>query len=115
LPMLSPTHHGPLPRIAPGSNGITVHPSPQREFCNTFHPEADFILKSPACRGRVNFFEKVGAFVPSNFFSALHASFGWGRGGPHRLHLTQRTELQIDLQRQLASIEDIVGISTDFP
>src|SRR5262249_38596959 len=40
LSTLSPPHHGPLPRITAQSDGITVRPSSQREFCNTFPPES---------------------------------------------------------------------------
>src|ERR1043166_6470585 len=35
LAALSPPHHRPLPRIAILFDGITVHASSQREFCNT--------------------------------------------------------------------------------
>src|SRR5262249_20150488 len=41
LSTLSPPHHGPLPRITSQSDGITVRPRSQREFCNTFGGKAD--------------------------------------------------------------------------
>src|ERR1700747_3599335 len=41
LSTLLPPHHGPLPRITSQSDGITVRPWSQREFCNTFPPKAD--------------------------------------------------------------------------
>src|SRR6202008_2154850 len=41
LSTLLPPHHGPLPRITSQSDGITVRPWSQREFCNTFSPKAD--------------------------------------------------------------------------
>jgi hypothetical protein len=39
LSVLSPPHHGPLPRITAHSDGITVRQSSQREFCNTIPRE----------------------------------------------------------------------------
>src|SRR5262249_39018221 len=47
LSTLSPPHHGSLPRITSQSDGITVRPWSQREFCNTFPPKAD---KEQTCR-----------------------------------------------------------------
>src|ERR1700756_5678738 len=41
LSTLLPPHHGPLPRITSQSDGITVRPWSQREFCNTFPLKAD--------------------------------------------------------------------------
>src|ERR1700756_2131060 len=41
LSTLLPPHHGPLPRITSQSDGITVRPWSQREFCNTFGGKAD--------------------------------------------------------------------------
>src|ERR1700746_1192861 len=41
LSTLLPPHHGPLPRITSQSDGITVRPWSQREFCNTFLVKAD--------------------------------------------------------------------------
>src|ERR1700757_3682140 len=41
LSPLLPPHHGPLPRITSQSDGITVRPWSQREFCNTFPLKAD--------------------------------------------------------------------------
>src|SRR6516164_4431681 len=41
LSTLSPPHHRPLPRITSQSDGITVRPWSQREFCNTFPLKAD--------------------------------------------------------------------------
>jgi hypothetical protein len=35
-------------------------------------------------------------------------------GGPHHPPQTQRSEFQIDLRRQLTSIEDVVGILADL-
>ena len=40
LPLLSPPHHRPLPRIIVLFDGITVHRPSQREFCNTITPLA---------------------------------------------------------------------------
>ena len=40
LPLLSPPHHRPLPRIIVLLDGITVHRPSQREFCNTIPPIA---------------------------------------------------------------------------
>ena len=41
LPLLSPPHHRPLPRIIVLFDGITVHRPSQREFCNTIGGKAD--------------------------------------------------------------------------
>src|SRR5262245_5558220 len=61
LSTLSPPHHGPLPRITSQSDGITVRPWSQREFCNTFSLKADITPMSIGLR-RVTVENKVASF-----------------------------------------------------
>jgi hypothetical protein len=61
-----------------------------------------------------DFVEKVEVLAPSNFSGALDALFEFERGGPHLPQLTQRTDFQMDLQRQLVSMEGVAGVLTDF-
>src|SRR5215471_263272 len=52
LSTLSPPHHAPLPRITSQSDGITVRPWSQREFCNTFRGKADIVSTTcEVCHG----------------------------------------------------------------
>jgi hypothetical protein len=54
LAAFPPTHHRPLPRIAALVDGITVHRSSQRVFCNTIPPTPDVWLRrsEPTLRAR---------------------------------------------------------------
>src|SRR6201993_2452141 len=59
LSTLLPPHHGPLPRITSQSDGITVRPWSQREFCNTFTPTSRHRPTRRACPLSADFVAEV--------------------------------------------------------
>jgi hypothetical protein len=67
LSTLSPPHHGPLPRITSQSDGITVRPWSQREFCNTFGGKADKVQVGRDVRSRPK--ANTSAFFQAQFAS----------------------------------------------